>query len=151
MLKKYFLFGLPVIFFFIADRFLKYWFTQNPSAKIGGGFIIPFLDFKLVPNYGVAFGILFNQTAILFFVIVILIVLIFWLVDFIKQLNWFSVFSLSLIIAGAISNLLDRLHYGFVVDYIDVTWFTVFNLADAMITFGVFLLLLATVKSKNNS
>lgn len=108
---------------------------------------MPFLDFQLVPNHGVAFGILFNQSIILFLTIIILVVLVSLLIDFLKQLNWFSVFSCGLIMVGAISNLIDRLHYGFVVDYIDVTWFTVFNIADIMITIGVTLLILATLKN----
>ncbi len=45
--------------------------------------------------------------------------------------------ALAFIILGAASNLYDRLAYGYVIDYIDVHYFTVFNLADTMICFGV--------------
>ena len=43
---------------------------------------------------------------------------------------------MALIIFGAVSNLYDRLKYGFVIDYFDLKYFTIFNIADAMIFFG---------------
>ncbi len=49
------------------------------------------------------------------------------------------------IVGGAIGNILDRFHYGYVVDFIDLRWWPVFNVADSCITVGVALLLLASL------
>ncbi len=50
------------------------------------------------------------------------------------------------IVGGAVGNILDRFHYGYVVDFIDLRWWPVFNAADSCITVGVILLLLASLQ-----
>lgn len=55
-----------------------------------------------------------------------------------------------LILTGAMSNLYDRLLYGFVIDYIDLKYFTVFNIADVMICGGVTWLLLQVIWEEKN-
>lgn len=50
------------------------------------------------------------------------------------------------IVGGAIGNIVDRFHYGFVVDFIDLRWWPVFNVADSCITVGVALLVLGSLK-----
>ncbi len=49
------------------------------------------------------------------------------------------------IVGGAVGNILDRFHYGYVVDFIDLRWWPVFNMADSCITVGVVLLLLVSL------
>ncbi len=49
------------------------------------------------------------------------------------------------IVGGAIGNIVDRFHYGFVVDFIDLRWWPVFNVADSCITIGVGLLLISSL------
>ncbi len=77
---------------------------------------------------------------ILVLVPIILIVLTAYLLQAYRAADIFIVLLISLIIAGAVSNLIDRLKFGYVIDYIDVSWFTVFNLADSAITIGALLL-----------
>jgi signal peptidase II len=48
-------------------------------------------------------------------------------------------------VGGAIGNIIDRFHYGFVVDFIDLRWWPVFNAADSCITIGVALLVLSSI------
>jgi signal peptidase II len=57
-----------------------------------------------------------------------------------------EVIILTFIIFGAISNILDRLIYGYVIDYLELKYFTVFNLADVMISGGAIILLTKTIK-----
>ncbi len=67
----------------------------------------------------------------------------------INRRNYPLVFCLTFIIFGAMSNLLDRLKYGCVICYLDLKYFTVFNLADIMIVGGaLWLLILITTKNK---
>jgi signal peptidase II len=49
------------------------------------------------------------------------------------------------IVGGAFGNIIDRFHYSFVVDFIDLRWWPVFNVADSCITIGVGLLVLSTI------
>jgi signal peptidase II len=67
--------------------------------------------------------------------------------------NMLQLVSLSLIFGGAIGNYIDRLHYGYVVDFIDFHWklkyaFPTFNIADASIVVGVFFLIISIAKEK---
>ena len=50
------------------------------------------------------------------------------------------------IVGGAIGNIVDRFHFGYVVDFIDLRWWPVFNVADSCITIGVALLLIASLQ-----
>ena len=49
------------------------------------------------------------------------------------------------IVGGAVGNIVDRIHHGYVVDFIDLRWWPVFNIADSCITVGVALLVLSSI------
>jgi signal peptidase II len=91
----------------------------------------------LVHNRGAAFGILKNQTAVF---IAAATVAIFLIYTHLRQQASGRFFlyrvSLSLILAGAVGNLIDRLRYGYVVDFLDFRIWPVFNIADSAITVG---------------
>jgi len=72
---------------------------------------------------------------------IILCILIFSLAKSYIQKEVTNILSFSLILVGALSNLLDRLQYGVVIDYISIPVFTAFNLADVMILVGVIILI----------
>ena len=65
-----------------------------------------------------------------------------------SQKNIFLIFSLSLIVVGAMSNLLDRLIFGYVIDFISFFNYSIFNLADVYIVGGVGLILIWEMWSK---
>ena len=67
---------------------------------------------------------------------------------FLKSRNFYQKIFLLLILSGAISNMIDRIRLGCVVDYIDLKFWPVFNLADAYITIGVILLIISNLKFK---
>lgn len=109
--------------------------------------IAPFLNFTFIVNYGFAFGFLnnpsLNQLVVSFVIASIIIYFCFLL--FKTQDRSFRL-NLTLIIAGAIGNFLDRVIRGYVVDFIDVYvakyhW-PAFNLADSYISIGFFLLMI---------
>ncbi|OGY45300.1 MAG: signal peptidase II [Candidatus Buchananbacteria bacterium RIFCSPHIGHO2_01_FULL_39_14] len=131
------LLNLFVLIIFSFDRFLKLWFLKNPSVKIGSDFISGLFNFHLETNTGMAFGLILPRIFLTIAVFLIIFFLFFVLVKSYQQKKVFNTFFITLIIAGAVSNLIDRLRFGLVLDYIDVPWFTVFNLADVMISFGV--------------
>lgn len=92
-----------------------------------------------VENRGAAFGILQNQK--LFFVIFALLVLGFiWFYAYNNRLDKVMVYGLSLMAGGVIGNLIDRVRLGFVVDYLHIMNFPVFNIADSAVTIGIILI-----------
>jgi signal peptidase II len=132
----------------ILDQLSKWLALQHLTAYQSKG-VIPFLNFTLMFNRGAAFSFLSekSQASWLFGIVAIVVsVLIFiWLIRLPRSRNLLAA-GLSLVLGGAISNLIDRVHYRFVVDFIDFyvgTWhWPAFNLADSAIVCGVILLLL---------
>lgn len=103
----------------------------------------------LVHNRGAAFGILKNQVPLFIFTSIFTIILIYKnLKENTKnKLSLYS-FSLSLVLAGALGNLIDRLFLGYVIDFLDFRIWPVFNIADSVITIGAILLGWSLLKSK---
>jgi len=108
--------------------------------------ILPFFNLTFVVNYGFAFGFLNNPSLNQIIVILVIFSIIaYFLYLLIKTQDQFFRFSLILIISGAIGNFIDRILYGFVIDFIDIYlgsyhW-PAFNLADSSITLGFILIM----------
>lgn len=108
------------------------------------------LHLTSVRNFGAAFGILKNQA--LFFISISSFAIIFILLMFYYDRKFKIIKNLSLrtamamILAGAIGNLIDRLKFGYVIDFIDVRIWPVFNIADTFITIGAIFLLFEMVR-----
>lgn len=129
--------------FFIIDQLLKKISLVNQNKNIQE--IIPnILSFNFTPNYNISFSLPFGGNYLS--LIIILIIIALFLVAFSKKTNNNESLALNLIIIGAVSNLIDRLQYGYVVDYLDLRWFTVFNLADVMISLSTIYLIIITLK-----
>ncbi|MFH0771876.1 MAG: signal peptidase II [Candidatus Omnitrophota bacterium] len=106
------------------------------------------LNFTLVRNTGAAFG-LFKGNASLF--VLISVVAIMAISFHLLKKNTVFYFPLSLILGGAIGNLIDRLRLGYVIDFIDFQVWPVFNVADSCITIGAATLFFLIIKGKNAS
>lgn len=106
-----------------------------------------FFHLTYVENRGAAFGILQNQKV--FFVIMTLSIVVGMLFYLYKNKDLPKPMKLgfSLIIAGAIGNLTDRLRLGYVVDFFDFRIFPVFNIADMSVVFGAILVSYVILKS----
>lgn len=112
--------------------------------------ILPFFDLTLRYNTGAAFSFLAQaggwQRWFFSLIALAVVIGISWRLSKIGRSNRLEALSLTLIMAGAIGNLYDRLVYGHVVDFIQVHWqstwyFPAFNVADSAITIGVVLML----------
>ncbi|MCD5390380.1 signal peptidase II [candidate division NPL-UPA2 bacterium] len=94
-----------------------------------------------IHNYGAAFGLLRHQTAFLILISILSIILILSLQRKFSERYPNCTSSLGLVLGGAIGNLIDRLRFGYVVDFLDFSLYghhwPVFNLADSAITAGV--------------
>ncbi len=110
--------------------------------------IIPnFFSLHYLQNDGAAFSILQNKTYLLVIVAIVCIGLMIYYIQKEKNLTKLSSISLGLILGGIIGNLLDRIFYKKVIDYLSFTIFTycfpVFNIADIGITVGALLLIIS--------
>jgi signal peptidase II len=127
----------------IADQFSKHIIQQ---AMRPGDFWspLPFLGrlFRIsyVTNTGAAFGLFPNQGGLLVVVALVVVVVIVAYYRHLPAERWLLHLSLGLQLGGAIGNLLDRVRLGYVVDFIDVGFWPVFNLADSAIVVGVAIL-----------
>lgn len=122
--------------FFIFDRTGK-WLFINIWHRAEFPLFGDWLKFKLAVNQGIAFGWPLDTGLIIFLTVLALIFLVYLAWQNYQSRNTFSLFCLSLAIAGAYSNLLDRVIYRGVIDYIDAGYLSIFNLADVLITLGV--------------
>jgi len=133
--SRVFWLNLSVIFLFIVDRISK-WLAINILPR-EGVFIIPNMTgFILERNQGIAYSIFLPPTFLIIFIVIIIVILITFLMRAYRRGEAEAVTALSLIIIGAVSNLLDRLQYDYVVDMIVLTSWPVFNLADLFILVG---------------
>lgn len=125
---------------FITDRLTKYFVIKSLSSGQSIKIIPNIFHFTLVLNDGVAFGLLRDYAA--FFVIFSFAVIAGMLLIIIKKprLDMPFAVSLALILGGASGNLVDRLKFGHVIDFIDFRIWPVFNIADSAISVGVALL-----------
>lgn len=143
---KYWIINIVALNLLLLDISLKKIFSANglPTQAGGGYFILgDIFKLKLAVNSGIAFGLNMNYYLIILFYLIIIPILILILFLEYKHKNIFNILGLTFIIFGALSNLIDRLFYGAVIDYIDLKYYSVFNLADVMIVFGVIVILLA--------
>ena len=125
---------------FLALKFLQ---LNTPVPLIKN-----FLNLTLVHNRGAAFGFLQNQ--LLLFVLVSFFAIGLILYNLKNKTNSFILkLSLSLILGGAVGNLIDRLRFGFVIDFLDLRVWPVFNIADSVITLAALVLSWKLLFNKN--
>ncbi len=121
------------------DQATKLFAVRNLQLNTPVVFIKNFLNLTLVHNRGAAFGTFQNQLFLFILISILAIALIFYNLRDKKNSIIFKL-SLSLILGGAIGNLIDRLRFGFVIDFLDLRIWPVFNLADSVITIAAILL-----------
>lgn len=121
------------------DRLTKLIVTSNLLYNQSLPVIKGIFHITLVHNRGAAFGILKNQVPLFIFTSVFAIILIYLNLKDKSHGKLYTV-SLSLILAGALGNLIDRLLLGYVIDFLDFRIWPVFNIADSSITIGVILM-----------
>ena len=142
---------------FVIDQVTKYWFDNNLQMYERITVIPQVLDWTLAYNTGAAFSFLagasgWQRWLFTLIAVVVSVVLVVWLKRLKPDETWLAV-GLALVLGGALGNLVDRVVFGHVVDFILVHWqsswyFPAFNIADSAITVGAVLLALDMFKSK---
>lgn len=136
------------IFFVILDRLFKV-LALNYYENIKIELISDYFGFTLAKNYYIAFSLPLSGPILTVFIGAVILILLYFYVILIKKQEYSQEACLTFIILGAISNIVDRIKYGFVIDYLDLKYFTVFNIADSMIVCGAVLLIINNLKNKN--
>ena len=141
---------LAAIFFVALDRFLKvlaFNFFQDNGVNLIG----EFLSFRFESNYNIALSIPLHGFILQIIIPFLIFGILFYSFVLIKKNEINSAGILTIIAFAAMSNFYDRLYYGFVIDYFDVKWFSVFNLVDAVIFLSCLTLIFLSTKKHHYS
>ncbi|KQO51002.1 signal peptidase II [Sphingomonas sp. Leaf257] len=135
---------------FLVDQIIKWAVTGPMGLRSLGDVreIVPIFNLRFVPNYGISLGLLTadsnaSRWALVAMTGAIALAVAFWMT---RERNAVDQVALGCVLGGALGNILDRVRFGYVVDFADLhfgEWrpFLVFNVADAAITIGVLVLL----------
>ncbi|MDY0185412.1 MAG: signal peptidase II [Desulfuromonadaceae bacterium] len=156
--RRYGLLLLACLVVVPLDQWTKYLVTQHFELYQSRTIVQHYLNLVYVQNSGAAFGI-FADSAIrvpfLSAIAILAIAVIVWILPRLEpQQRWLRL-GLVLVLPGALGNLIDRLRFGAVIDFIDVHWYQyhwpAFNVADSAITLGVACMLLDLLCSRRSS
>ncbi len=155
MFKKNIFYFLLILIIFLIDRITKILIIKE-STKIGSGEIYSskFINFELIWNKGIAFGLFSINDGIFYQSITLLISLIVIIIIYlIIKSDSYEKFGYTLILGGALGNLYDRIFFKAVPDFIDFHinnfhWF-IFNIADIFVTIGILCLIFVEIFFKS--
>ena len=143
-----------ILTLFFIDRLSKMYLINLQSTGTDIDFyIFPFLNFYLVWNTGIGFGLAAMESNIYYHILTSIIVIVnIGLIFFLIKSKGIYAYLIALIIGGSLGNLFDRIYYNAVPDFIDLHignyhWF-IFNVADIFITVGIIGLVFAELSKK---
>jgi signal peptidase II len=146
--KKTALIFFVAVFFLVLDRVFKYFslyfFLKQPLI------ISKYFKLDYFENKNISFSLPICPCILNILVVVMIIALLFCFVYLMLKKDFFKASILSFIIFGATSNFFDRMTYGFVIDYLNLSYFTVFNFADVSIFFGTLVFVILVYKNEKH-
>ncbi len=135
------------------DRWTKVLFSSLLDLGESLSIIKGILYFTLVHNTGIAFGLFKDCGAVFIIIPLILTGLLIYNIYYYRDSEHLTrtyIIAFSLILGGAIGNLIDRIYLKYVIDFIDFRVWPVFNIADSAITIGAIIILLRCVPAKGH-
>ena len=140
--KKYILVFSISLFVALLDQLTKFFIRKNFQLNESIPIIKNIFHFTYVTNSGSAFGLFKNLNLFFtFFAMMVIIAIFYCLQRKINEKERFLQIAVGLLLGGTIGNLVDRLSYGHVVDFIDFRIWPVFNVADSAVTTSIILLI----------
>ena len=123
------------------DQYSKIYISLNINKLINKDLLI--LTIEYIRNYGAAFNILSGSRLFLSLISIISTIILMYLI-FIRKDKRINKYGLSFIVAGSIGNGVDRIFYGYVIDFIKIKFvdFPVFNIADIAINIGILVMII---------
>jgi len=150
--KKIFILNFGLFLIWLIDRLFK-WLAVSVWQEDSFIVISGFWQTKLFKNYYLSFNIPLNYPANLIIILPVFLIVVFFLIRAYQAKNLWLISSLSFIGLGALSNLIDRWRYGYVIDFINLNFGlssqASFNLADLLIFIGISLTLIYFFLKKN--
>ncbi|MBU2228809.1 signal peptidase II [Patescibacteria group bacterium] len=148
--RQFIVVSIGFFFLFIIDRITKWWAFHALSEEGPLNFLSVF-RLELYMNKGIIFSIPLYQPLTYIVTVAIIGAVAFFLFGAFKKRNMNLVISLSLIAVGSFSNFLDRMYHGAIIDFVNLRFLPVFNLADCLIIVGAIMLIFKTssVRKKN--
>jgi len=141
----------------VADQLSKWWILEGLKLpELGSIPLLPFLNFTMVWNKGIAMGIPLGEALGKWGIVVLTCVISLWLVHLLRSsVRQLEAISYAILLGGAIGNLIDRFLHGAVVDFIHLHAggysFYVFNIADSALSIGVVLMLIDSLREMRKS
>ncbi len=137
------MFYLLILAVIIFDQVSKYYIQTNMDLNNSISVIDGIFSITYIQNTGAAFSVLQGKTIILI-IIQVLVVLSIFVYVFLKKnsIHWTLNVSLALIVGGGLGNLIDRVSYGYVVDFLHFHFWPIFNIADISVCIGCGLLII---------
>ena len=154
MLKYLSITGLVIVLDQVSKWWMISWLSLYETVAI-----MPYFNLTMAHNHGAAFSFLaqaggWQRWLFIGLAVIISVVLLVWLAK-LKPTAKLEAVSLSLILGGAIGNVMDRIYYGYVIDFLDVyvgtSHWPAFNIADSAICIGAVLLILDSFKPEDKS
>jgi len=148
---------------FVTDQWSKRWvvdhiaFDASCNSSCGHMVLIPgWLEFGPVANTHGAFGMLGSSKPLLVALACIVLVVFWWSFREAAARSRLVSVAFGAIAGGALGNIVDRLHYSYVIDFIDMDrfpqiWHYPFNVGDSFITSGVVLLLISSLGARRHA
>jgi len=130
----------------ILDQILKNWASYVLAGRPNFFVLGHFFSLEFYRNHGIAFGIPLPPVAFYSIVALVCILLYYWGKKFWQKKDFSSLCALVFLGGGAFSNILDRIRFGYVIDYLNLAFWPVFNLADMMIIGGVVIILIKAMR-----
>ena len=154
-IKKILLNIAVILVIFLIDRISKIYILKVAEVENTVDiYLTPYLNFYLIWNKGIAFGLFsFNENFIYNIITLIIIAITIIILVMIYKNEGFKKYSLMVVFGGSMGNIFDRIYYSAVPDFIDFHikdfhWF-VFNVADIFITLGIICLIFDEIFTNN--
>lgn len=147
--KQYALWGGTLaLFLIIADQITKIYFKDMVMSNGGTIEVLPFFNLVYVWNYGVSFGMMQSQTSlqVILLIAITSAITALFLVLLFRSETLFVALACGTVIGGALGNIIDRIVYGAVYDFLDFHLYDIhwpaFNVADAAVVIGIVMIVI---------
>jgi len=137
MKNKYIIIFLTALIVVLIDQISKYLVRINFELNQSIPIINKIFHLTYITNSGAGFGILQQQKFLLIFISIIVIGFIFYYSNRVKEKEKLLQFLVGFVLGGTIGNLIDRVAYSYVIDFLDFRIWPIFNFADSFVTIGV--------------
>jgi len=146
--KRLMVFGATVACVVLIDQIIKLCIVVSMQPGESTRLIGDFLRITYIRNAGAAFGLLSGSTQFVFWAALLVIVFtLLWAYSLGSRGSMWAFLGLGLMVGGAVGNIIDRIFRGKVVDYIDLSFWPVFNFADLVIVVGVIIIVASLIFS----